>query len=141
MILPFHLIVGSFVMAQPVAAKQIDWTTVYLQEPIGRAHQLRLKGELGGEGTVYVDPNKGELDAFGEPTKSTELVVIPIRVTFRETTTEKPKAGYRTYDVVGVGRSMPPLRLVISPKGQAGRLLVLDAKGLTTRVISMELVP
>ena len=115
-----------------MTTKTLDLVSMYLHEPVGGAHRIKLnmsEVKLGHwDGTVLLDPNLCGLDAFGDPERCTKIAIRPAQAegTFM-----------RLYDTARLGRGLIRLRLegrqddwALIEHGRAGLyyLVVRDAE-------------
>ncbi len=137
-------------------AVSVSLWTVPLMPPLviggQEVHTARVKGTLGGRGTVDLDPNPVVVDRFGNTVKmglrafksaEVQIVLLP-DATSGVGGGGEGEAGWRLYDL----RPVPPtpawpdglaLRLAVR-QGPCGsnRLLVLDAAGTAVRIVTLE---
>lgn len=152
---------GRAVMAEPIAL-----ASLYLDEPLGRVRQVRIRGDAGGEARLDLDQNECRVGAFGEITFRTQMDYPSLRVRLRPAgEADLPRRGrFRAFEVVPLGVMVSPdapagaadadqareklklmalegksFRLALGPPpcGPA-RLVVLGAGGVVERVIALE---
>jgi hypothetical protein len=112
--------------------------------PGTRARSVHLSATLddkgGGDGTLILDPNRLEIDRFGDFTgKSTTIAVQELKVTLEEVKLkDPPKGGRKLFEVKG-HRLDKRLFLVIPPKGWTTyRLVTVDKEGNGLDVLLLE---
>lgn len=131
----------------PVAkVESVSRWTVALMPPLVLGgqdiHTVRVKGTLGGRGTVELDPNPVVVDRFGNTIKTGLRAYKPVEVEVVLLPDSAPT--WRLFDL----RPAPPapawpdkiaLQLAVS-SGPCGpnRLVVLDNSGAVTRIVTME---
>ena len=122
------------------AGPQITFRTVYLVNPIDHTHQIAIEGELGGEGTLALDPNTCTVTQFGETGICTRIAVqrIPIRFV-RVRLADDTGQGRRLYQLDG---QLQPegyrYSLVVPRRKSEPHRLVVDAGYDKRRVITLE---
>lgn len=114
--------------------------TVYLSDPIGRAHVITVRGELGGEGEVVLDGNTCTVTQFGDAGICTEIAFRPIPVKLVQLRLADPTgAGRRLFQLQG--ELSPPdtaYYLVVPRKRSDGHRLVVNLPQVRRRVVTME---
>ncbi len=127
---------------QVVVEGEMTLHSVYLIPPVNTAHQIILKGELGGKALLILDSNACMLDQFGDVTVCTQM--YPPRYNVQMT-------QLRIADPKGLGRSLYRLRgefpdesneyFLVSPPtgGSLFRLLIVNIADQTTHVIPLEI--
>lgn len=122
---------------------QVRLRTVYLQEPIGRAHQITIRGELGGAGHVTLDGNTCTLTRFGDPGVCTQIFFAPIEVKLRQLRLADPSGqGRRLFQLDG--KLAPPgasFFLVVPRRRSQPHRLVVDLGNDHRRVVTLETMP
>lgn len=117
---------------------QVNLRTVFLSTPMEGAHQLSLSGELGGAGTLQLDPNKCGLNEFGDVTFCTRMATRGLQVQINPIDVADPAGDKRkTYELVGKG--LTNQLFLIAPHGSAHgyRLVSKNEKGVD-RVVALE---
>ncbi len=116
--------------------------TVYLQDPIGRAHQISFRGELGGEGEVTLDGNTCTVNQFGDPEICTEIAFQPIPVKAVQLRLADPTgAGRRIYRLSGELEPAGAEYFLIVPRRRSEpHRLVVDLGQDRRRVVTLELM-
>jgi hypothetical protein len=134
----------------------VSLSTVPLMPPLvvggQEYHAVRVKGELGGAGTVELDPNPLVVDRYGNVTKTGLRAFATAKVNLVLLSEGMPpgdpvstaKAGWRLFDL----KPVPPtpawpgkvsLRVSVGA-GECGprRLMVIDGAGVVVRILTME---
>jgi hypothetical protein len=132
----------------PCKATPLSLTTDYLFDKIDVASTSRgahclwlnvtLDGKGGGKGTLTLDPNRQDHNAFGDPTSVTEIATRALEVRLTALRTADPaKKGRILYEITA-DKLTSRLFLVYSP-GKAGphRLILADRDGHTLRVFQL----
>jgi hypothetical protein len=120
---------------------EIALKTVYLHEPLERAHMVVIIGKFdnrGGKGKLTLEPNICSLNDFGDFTACTEMAVRAYEVTFQLINIPDPSGkGRRLYEISG-----PPLAnrlfLVVPKENCPGFCLVSKDRGGVKRVVTLE---
>jgi len=125
------LIAGDDHQAGPEVALQ----TTYQTTPLLGAHVMRIRGRLGGKGTVAFDPNPCQLNHFGDPTLCTGMAVHEVPVELRRADVQDPSGlGRSVYLLHGDTPEHRPLVLVVGrDRGSPPRLIV--GRGNESRVV------
>ncbi len=124
---------------------RIDLSTVYLPDGVANARLITVRGELGGAGTLVLDPNTCVTNAFGDRTVCTEIAPLPIEIRMSRVNAADPSGrGRRIYRLDGKGipadtsfalvvprRRSEPHRLVVVHKDRR-RAITLEATTPTT---------
>ena len=122
---------------------QIAMRTVYLQEPIGRAHQITVRGELGGAGQVTLDANTCTLSQFGDTAVCTKIFFPPIDVKLRQLRLADPTGQERRIFQLD-GKLDPPdasFFLIVPRRRSQPHRLVVNLANDHRRVVTLETLP
>lgn len=140
----------------PPYAKEIALQTLYLTEPLGRAHYVLIRGQLGGAGSLSLDGNGcSGFDVFGDPLFCTLAGYVPIAVKIQPVRPLKADSQQRyLFDVVIDPNQGPapspsaaltlgqlPFRLILVLGKEATgphRFAVMNKNGVVVRVIPLE---
>jgi len=125
--------------------EKVAFRTAYLEQPVGEARRIVIKGTLGGEGTVQLDGNVcGGIDPFGDPGFCTLKYYPPIPVEFVQ---------LRLADTTGQKRRIYAIRGMLEPEGSryylvvppscktAAARLVFEKSEKHRRAITLEPIP
>ena len=137
--------IGSFVPQSrgddPAAnvPEKVALTTAFLARPVGRAHQITIRGQLGGKGEVTLDGNTCSVNQFGDSEICTEIFFAPIEVDFVQLRLADPSGqGRRIYRLDG---KLAPENyhyfLVVPHEGRGEHRLVINAGDDNRRVITL----
>lgn len=128
--------------SQP-AGPQVRLRSVYLKEPIGRAHQITIVGELGGSGQVTLDGNTCTLTQFGDPGVCTEIAFQPHDVKLAQLRLADPSGqGRRLYQLRGELEPAGSRYFLVVPRRRSGpHRLVVDLGNDLRRVVTLESIP
>lgn len=121
----------------------IAMRTIYMQEPIGQAHRISIRGELGGKGQVVLDGNTCTLTQFGDPGVCTEIAFPPIEVKTTQVRLADPTGqGRRLFLLEGKLRPDDAKFFLVVPRrrSQPHRLIV-DLSGDHRRAVTLESIP
>jgi hypothetical protein len=130
----------SFSGAAQAQRPQVDLRTVYLQDPIDRAHQIVIRGELGGEGTVRLDGNTCTITQFGDPGVCTEIAfpAIPVKIV-QLRLADSTGAGRRIFELRGELKPKDAKFFLIVPRRHSGaHRLVVNLDNDRRRVVTLE---
>lgn len=122
---------------------QVDFQTAYLAAPIGRAHQIRVSVQLGGYGTLTLDPNTCTATQFGDTGVCTEI--SPRRVPVRAVQlrlADPTGQGRRLFRLTSEEQTLEEQYFLVVPRrrSQTHRLIV-DLANDNRRVVTLEAVP
>ncbi len=129
---------------QAKRARTISLHSLPLDPPLGQIQRITLRGELGGNGEIVLDPNSvSKPDRFGDSQSSTTLFVPPVAVRFQLVEFPDP-TGQRRKIYELIGKLSPPgaRYYLISPSRKTGIYrLVVDESAVKRRVIGLEPFP
>jgi hypothetical protein len=127
---------------QTAAVRHVAAQTVYLPEAIEGFHTITIQGDLGGNGSLSLDPNSCTVNAFGDIEACTLLPPSTRAVTLSKVATPDPAGrGRELYSIDGA-RLAKPLMLVVSPdKAQPPRLVYGERGPGTPRPITLDPIP
>lgn len=159
--LPLRLVALSCLLAAWLAApppagaageRPFDVRSAYLGDPLLGGHRVRLEGFVGGipgAGAILeLDPNRCQLDEFGDVTTCTRMAPRRIEVKLSQVKIGDPSGmGRQLFVVQGLPTEPahspgPRLFLVVPPQGSGDSWrLVLDAGEAGRRVVTLESHP
>lgn len=117
--------------------------TVYLQEPIGRAHRIIVSGELGGAGQLTLDGNTCTISQFGDVVVCTEIFFPPVDIKLVQLRLADPTGqGRRLFRLEG--QLDPPKAsyfLVVPRRRSEPHRLVVNLANDSRRVVTLESLP
>ncbi len=126
---------------EPDAPRHVAAQTVYLHEAIEGFHKITIEGDLGGNGTLSLDPNSCTVNPFGDIEACTLLPPSTRSVTLSKAATPDPAGRGRVLYSIDGARLAKPLVLVVSPdKAQPPRLVYGERGPGTPRSITLELL-
>jgi hypothetical protein len=103
--------------------------------PFAGAHRITLTGKLGGDGELTLDGNECALAENGSTNGCDKAFYAPKKVKLQEVAFKDGQPKHRLFDLVGAPQ---PMRLMVPGAGGPYRLLVLNEKGETTAVLTLE---
>ena len=129
--------------AQAAGGPQVKLQTVYLSDPVGRAHRIIIEGELGGPGKLTLEGNTCTTSQFGDTQICTRVFFPPQDVKLVQLRLADPTgAGRRIYRLDGMLEPAGYRYYVIVPRRRSGaHRLVVDLEADERRVISLEALP
>ncbi|MGE0191880.1 MAG: hypothetical protein AB7T63_07525 [Planctomycetota bacterium] len=120
----------------------------YLDEPVLGARRVEMEGFLGGNAILELDPNRCQLDEFGDPGVCTRMAARRLEVTLHRAKLADPRGhGRALYGIAGLPREGetspgPKLFLVAPPAGSPDTWrLVVDGGDAGRRVVLLEARP
>jgi hypothetical protein len=121
------------------ALRHVAAQTAYLHEAIEGFRTITIEGDLGGNGTLTLDPNACTLNAFGDIEACTLLPPARRSVSLKRVAVPDPAGRGRTlYTIDGAGLGTP-LALVVHPDPARPLRLVYGDKGPgTPRAVTLE---
>lgn len=129
------------------ASAELNLGSGFLTEPVARAHQISVEGDLDGPGRIRFDPNTCELNEFGDPQTCTEIAANVVHVKFQPLPTPDPNGrNRRLYKVSAAeiaGNRLPKgiqLSLVAPTDAATTYRLIVDT-GRRRQVILLEPIP
>jgi len=134
--------------AQAEDGRPFNVVSGYLDEPVLGARRVKMEGFLAGNALLELDPNRCQLDEFGDPTICTRMAARRLEVTLRRAKLADPRGhGRELYAVAGLPREGdsspgPKLFLVAPPAGSPDTWrLVVDGGDAGRRVVLLEARP
>src|SRR5439155_10173509 len=108
---------------------RISAQTVYLHDPIEGFHRIAIIGELGGKGTLILNPNKCSTNEFGDPEVCTRIAETVVPITIKDSNKPDPAhLGRKLYSLDGTGLGNP-LLLAIWPDPHRLTRLIYNNRG------------
>lgn len=120
----------------------VELTTTYLQQPIGRARQVRIKAELEGSGKLFLDPNTCTLNEFGDRTICTRIAVQTVDIVVTQLRLADPTGKQRQiFEITAPDSQLKEQLFLVVPRqqNQPCRLIVV-AEESKRRTITLERV-
>jgi hypothetical protein len=114
--------------------------SVHLQDHIGRAHRITVRGELGGDGEVVLDGNTCTVTQFGDLGVCTEIFFRPIPVKLIQLRIADPTgAGRRLFQLSGELEPAGAKYFLVVPRRRSeAHRLVVDLGDERRRVVTLE---
>lgn len=122
---------------------EVHLQTVYLAEPVGRAHQIRINVQLGGTGTLTLDPNTCTVSMFGDRAVCTEIAPQPIAVRATQLRFADPTGrGRRIFSLTSDEQSLSDVFYLVIPRRRSEpHRLIVDSGSDRRRVFTVEAIP
>ena len=125
-------------------APRVALRTVYLANPVDRAHRITIRGELGGKGTATLDGNTCAVTQFGDTGVCTWIAFPPIDIKIKElSVADSTGQGRKIFSLTGMMESKGYRCFLIVPRrrSMSHRLVVEQEGNDRRRVITLEPVP
>lgn len=129
----------SATTSHAVAADKISAQTVYLHDAIEGFHRISIFGELGGKGTLILNPNTCSTNEFGDTVVCTRIAEMVVNITIKDTQQPDPAhLGRKLYSLEGTGLSNPLLLVRWPTAGRPARLIYNNRGPDAPRPITLE---
>jgi hypothetical protein len=121
------------------APSRISAQTVYLYDAIEGFHRIVIIGDLGGKGTLILNPSKCSTNEFGDPEVCTRIADTTVPITIKDTNKPDPAhLGRKLYSLEGTGLGNPLLLVVWSDLHRPARLIYNNRGPDAPRPITLE---
>ena len=126
-------------------ASKLELRTCYLSTPLAGARFVTLQATVrsdGGRGVLTLDPNRYQVNEFGDPTVGTKIGLQRITVRLVAVTAPDPTGGERSLlrlEADGQAALPAPLTLVLDRAGASSR--IIWGSGAGAKVLALEPTP
>lgn len=117
-------------VAESLGGEHISYQTVYMHQPIEGYHRIAIVGQLDGDGTLILNPNKCSVNEFGDPTVCTRIAETSVPIKIKDSNKPDPaNLGRKLYALEKTGLPNPlflmknadpsrPARLIYNHRGE-----------------------
>lgn len=121
------------------AGPPVALQSAYQAEALLGAHVIRIRGHLGGEGEIELDPNRCELDPFGDARACTEMAPRRVAVKFRRAKLADPSGRNRRLFLLAGDLGQGEEVFLVVPRTDAEQARLIVGRGdVPRRVITLE---
>lgn len=131
--------------AEADAERRVKLRSCYLADAVAGAHCIELRATIvggGGHGTLTFDPNRYQLNEFGDRTVGTKIGLRRVAVLLRQAQDQDPQGrGRSLIRVVADGAAALPAPISLVASKATGSYRLVLGSGDDLRVLAMEPVP